>query len=270
MLRLTPVNPDTFDALTYLAIVPSFAPRAPAPPGHRFVGSTYSVRASGGITETARPMFLDLHFTEADLAGADPHTLALFAWDEAGGEWKPLGGQLDYRPGQNRLVGVATRRFTTYALMATPAWHDEFDDFDFSGLSERSNVDLGPLEDGTGLILVDTPGSGVAISRPISPTTAFAGWDQLTFAGFAIPPTTTLAVDVLSITGTAVLSNVVSGASLAEIDPARYPVLKLRARLASAQAGATPALDAWRLTWRAEATEPVKPPLYVYVPLVLR
>ena len=99
-LELTPVSPDTFSVVTYVAIVPDFAPRAPAPPGHRLVGQTYRVRASGNSPTSARPMFLDISFSEADLAGADPHTLGLFGWDDTNGQWQDLGGQRSSpRPG---------------------------------------------------------------------------------------------------------------------------------------------------------------------------
>jgi hypothetical protein len=256
-LRLAAVSPDTFESLTYIAIVPSFAPRAAAPSGHRFVGSTYSVRASGNLLASRRPMFLEISLDDAALAGADRHTLALFAWDEGAGRWDNLGGQLLYDQVANSWsVGVATTRFSTYALMATPAWVDEFDDPELGGLAERSNLEQGPLGDNLALILSNRPGSGMAISPPISPTTTFIGWDSLSFTGAFSSPTTTLTIDILSVTGTVVLSNVTSGASLAGIDPTRYSALKLRVSLNSTTVNATPALDSWRLAWRADADTP--------------
>jgi hypothetical protein len=45
------------------------------------VGSAYSVRASGAVLVADRPMSLRLYYNEITLAGADPHTLAIFAWD---------------------------------------------------------------------------------------------------------------------------------------------------------------------------------------------
>ena len=61
-----------------------------------------------------------------------------------------------------------------------------------------------------------------------------------------------LTVDVLKPDGTALLSNVASGVSLADIDPLQYPSLRLRASLSSAAGGATPALDGWQVTWQAK------------------
>ncbi|MFQ5340108.1 MAG: hypothetical protein ACE5F6_01030 [Anaerolineae bacterium] len=246
-LELRLVSADTITYDTYVAVVPSFAPPGPAPLGHRLIGSTYSVRAAGALLETDRPMNLRLYYNETLLGGPDPHTLAIFAWDAAHRRWDRLGGRLfsDWR-----YLSVATCRFTTYALMTTSVWHDDFDDFSGLDAAEFNNVTLGgTLEDGA-LVLATTPGSGTAISRPIMPTMPIDSWGRLTFAGRVDPPTTTLRVDVLGADGAQLLAGVASGASLDRIDPAEHPSLRLRVTLSSTAAGETPALTAWDLRWR--------------------
>jgi len=258
-LELTLVSTDTITFDTYIAIVPSYGPPGPAPIGHRFVGSVYSARAAGAMVVTARPMNLRLHYDDDALVGADPHTLAIFAWDAYGRRWENLGGRLFY---DQQYLSVATSRFTTYALMATPAWRDDFDDF--SGLNypaEVSNVTLNVQSDNRALVLSSEAVTGSAVSRPITPTTTSAGWGALTFTCTVAPPTTTLTVDVLSMNGTELLTNVASGTDLTSIAPTQYPALKLRANLSSTAAGETPALDRWQLTWQVEEHK-------VYLPMV--
>jgi hypothetical protein len=209
-------------------------------------------------------MSLRLDYGEINLAGADPHTLAIFAWDAHYERWDNLGGTPFFT---QRYLSVAIRRFTTYALLSTPAWHDDF--WDFDGLNypdEGSNITLRPEgADNRVLVLFNTsnpPSDGTAVSKPITPTTEFAAWGSLTFTRTVDPPTTTLTVDVLSLDGTELLTDVTSGVSLADLDPAQYPALKLRANLSSTVEGETPALDVWRLAWDVEEHK-------VYLPLVM-
>lgn len=259
--QLSLVTTDTINVNTYIAVVPSFGPPGAAPQGHRFIGSTYSVRAAGALLLTDKPMSLRLYYSDATLVGADPHTLAIFAWDAAAKQWLYLGGRLFY---DQKYLSVTTSRFTTYALMATPTWRDEFDDF--NGLNfpgEVNNVTLGGTVENRTLVLLSSPGSGTAISKPITPTGALAGWGTLTFIPTVNPPATTLSVDVLKIDGTEVLTDVVSGVSLAGIDPAQYPSLKLRLNLSSTAGGETPALEQWQITWQASEQK-------IYLPVVLK
>jgi hypothetical protein len=251
-MELTLVTTNTISFDTYVAVVPSFAPPAAAPVGHRFVGSIYSVRAADALVTTDKPMSLRIHYSELALDGADPHTLAIFSWDALGKRWVNLGGRLNV--GQ-RYLSIATSRFGSYALMTTPAWRDDFNDT--SGLALMSGVTRGA---GT-VVLLDSPGNGTATSKIITPTTAFASWSTLTFTVAVNPPTTLLTVDVLSANGDPLLTNVASGASLASIDPANHPALTLRAHLASTVAGQTPTLDAWQLRWVVERRQ-------IYLPLV--
>jgi len=251
-LQLTLVSTDTFTSDTYIAVIHGDAPPGPAPQGHRFIGSAYSVRASGALVKTDKPMSLRLYYDETTLAGAPPHTLAILAWDAFNKHWADLGGRLFQDAPEGSFLSVMTRRFTTYTLMVTPAWRDDFDDLSGLDFAESNNVTLGGPMENRMLILASTPGSGIAVSKPITPTTTIASWGTLTFTSTADSPTTTLTVDVLSVDGAKLLADVTSGASLAGIDLVQYPSLKLRANLSSTVAGETPALDAWRLTWEVE------------------
>jgi len=259
-LELSLVNTDTIPFDTYAVIVPSYAPPGPLPPGHRLVGSAYSVRAAGALVQTDRPMNLRLYYDEQRLAGADPHTLAIFGWNAAVKQWVEIGGRLF---AVQQYLAAPVTRFTTYALLTAPAWQDEFDDFSGLDVAALNHVTLGGTLANRTLVLANTPGSGSAVSRLITSTTAIASWGTLTFTGAVDAPTTTLTVDVLSVDGAMLLENVASGASLAAIDPIQHPSLRLRTNLASTAASQTPTLDRWRLTWQVKST-------YVYLPMVAK
>jgi hypothetical protein len=258
-LQLQLVNTDTITYDTYVAVVPSYGPPGPAPLGHRFVGSTYSVRAAGALVETGRPMSLRLYYNDTTLAGSDPHTLAIFAWDAHHERWDNLGGTLF---STQQHLSVATSRFATYALMATPSWRDEFDDL--SGMDLFNNVTWGGTPENRTLVLVSTATSGSAVSNPITPTATISNWGSLTFTHTVDPPTTTLTVDVLSLDDSEVLTDVASGTDLADlVDPAQYPSLRLRVNMSSTVAGETPALERWELAWQVEEHR-------IYLPVILR
>ena len=74
-------------------------------------------------------------------------------------------------------------------------------------------------------------------------------WGAVEYVGVADPPTTTLHVDVLSEEGVVLLEDVASGASLAGLDAATHPSLRLRVRLESTVAGASPELAGWGVVW---------------------
>jgi hypothetical protein len=258
-LTLSWLNSDTFPSDTYVAIASSYGPPGPAPAGCRIIASRiYSIRASGALTSTNRPVILEFDYAQI-FTLADPHTLAIFAWDAFNKHWDKLEGTLST---QGQYLSVVTSRFTTYALMATSAWDDEFDDL--TGLDSPHDVDnitQGPLDSST-LILASTPASGSAVSVPITPTSGFVNWDSLTFSGAADPPTTTLTVDILSPDGSEVLTDVASGTELSGlISSAQYPSLRLRVAMASTTAGETPSLDDWQLSWQVGEHR-------IYLPLV--
>jgi hypothetical protein len=250
---LSLISPDTVPFDVYIAAVPSYgdALPGPLPLGCRLIGSAYTVRASGALTNTERPMLLRIYYGENPLFDGDPHTLAILAWDASNKRWDNLGATLS---SATECLSVATRRFTTYALVATPAWRDAFDDSSGMDLSQLDNVTRGGMPGNWQWILSNTPGSGKAVSRLITPTIGFANWGSLTFTYSADPPTTTLAVDVLSLDGSEVLTDVASDTNLASVvDPAQHPSLRLRANMSSTVAGETPALEEWQLAWQVEA-----------------
>ena len=260
-LELSLVSTDTLDHESYIVAVRSYAPPGLPPCGHHLVGSAYSVRASGALTATNRPMSLHLYYYPTTLAGADPHTVAIFAWDAYHGHWNDLGGTLF---SAQQYVSMVTRRFNTYALMATPTWRDEFDDLSGLDFAQFHNVTWGGTPEDRTLVLVSTAPSGSAVSLPITPTTEFADWGSLAFTYTVDPPTTTLTVDVLSLDNSAVLTDVASGTNLGDlVDPAQYPCLRLRVNMSSTAAGETPALHAWQVAWRVEEHQ-------VYLPVVLK
>ena len=258
-LVLNLVNTDTLPSEAYITIAPACAPVA-ALPGQRLLGSAYSVRASGALISSERPMSLRLAYDGVMLAGTDPHTLAVFAWDPYRQQWRDLGGQLFY---DQQVLAVTTSRFTSYALMATPSWRDGLDKGSALSLAESSNVAWSGMADSRMLILETTPGEGSIVSRPITPTTSFANWHRLTFTYTAAPPTTTLAVHVLGLDGTPILTGTTNGIDLTHLDAGRYPALRLRVEMASTVVDQTPVLESWQLGWQAE--------LYTaHLPMVLK
>jgi hypothetical protein len=260
-LQLKLVSTDTFPSEAYVVVVPSYAPPGPLPLGHRLLGSAYSVRASGAMLIADRPMSLRLYYSETTLAGADPHTLAIFAWDAYHERWDNLGGTLF---STQQYVSVATRRFTTYALMATLTWRDEFDDLSGLDFARFNHVTWGGTPENRTLVLVSTKTDGSAVSNPITPTTGFAAWGNLAFSRTIDPPTTTLTVDVLGLDGSTVLADVASGTDLADlVDPVQHPSLRLRVNMSSTVVGKTPALERWQLAWQVEEYK-------VYLPIVLK
>ncbi|MCP4288511.1 MAG: hypothetical protein GY792_29495 [Gammaproteobacteria bacterium] len=261
LLELILVSTDTFPSNAYVVVVPSYTPPGPLPAGHRLVGSSYSVRASGALVTSDASMSLRLYYNDITLTGADPHTLAIFAWDASNKEWDRLDGTL-FSSSTPPKVSVVTDRFTTYALMATTAWHDDFNESTGLDFTQSNNV---TLEETSGNpTLITTPGSGSLVSQPITPTTTFSGWHMLTFTPIVEPPTTTLTVDILSLDGSEVLTDVASGTDLADlIDPVQYPSLRLRVNMTSTEAGEIPALDQWHLTWQVNQNT-------VYLPVILK
>jgi hypothetical protein len=237
-VELELVSADTLPSDTYIAVAPSFAPPGALPAGHRLVGSVYSLRAAGALVTSDKPMLVRMRYADATLAGADPHTLGIFAWDAFSREWQPLGGRLALA---ERAVSVAASRFTTYALMAGPAWNDDF--ADQSGLTQLDNTRVVAGR----LALASVPGSGSAVSTPIGGP-PIASWGTLTFSASA----NGVVVDVLDANGAALLTDVTSGASLSTIDAGRHPLIRLRVRLVANTSEQPPTLDSWRVTWSTD------------------
>ncbi len=92
--------------------------------------------------------------------------------------------------------------------------------------------------------------AGTCVSPPISPP-SLETWGALS-CGAETPPGTALAVDILPETGENPVpgfTGLADGASLAALP--RQPV-RLRARLSTTNAAATPALSHWGVSWKAE------------------
>lgn len=247
--------PNGLPVDTYLLIMATAALAGPPPPGHRLVGQPYSIRASGALVQSDSPMALRLAYDPLWFASRDAaHSLSIFSWDAVGQTWLEQGGTLFFH--QNHL-SLPIQQFTTYTLMEIPAWRDTF--ADASGLSAIQ--DTQPTPQG-GLILSSEVLSGTATSLPIIPTTSVATWGQVVFTHTA-SMTMSVGVDILNLDGSVLRDGVTNGESLADLDPALYPALKLRSRLSTALAGASPVLEEWRITWTPD------PPHQVFLPVVI-
>lgn len=239
------IERNTLPSESYVVIVPSPAPPGPPPAGHAIIGSTYSVRASGEIIQV--PIGMTLHFTPpAGLLNDNPiETLGVFIWHPSQRKWQPLdAGILSREP---LHIGAGTNLFTTFALMSTTTWHDPL--IDYQGLEQRENVSL-QFDNGV-ITLKLTPAStmGSVTSIPIPLPAIAARWDSVEVVGSDDPPTTTLRIDLLDIDGAEVMADIARRASLTEIDPALYPVLRLRASFHTTMPEASPTLDSWQLSW---------------------
>jgi hypothetical protein len=246
-LELEVVSGDTFSTDAYVAVAPSWGLPRPAPLGHRLASQVYSVRASGALQDANRPLLLRLYIQDDLLAGADPHTLAVFRWDAGEDRWSNQGGTLFTDRG---YLSLAIRRLTSYALMSTPTWTDTFDDH--TGLSERSNVGWGGSAEDLALVLAGSERYGYAVSVPISAPTG-TRWESVRYGAAVDPPTVTLSVDLLRPDGTLVRRNLPAGADLGDLETGQHPALALRANFSSTVAGESPALYDWQLAWNAEA-----------------
>lgn len=240
----------------YVLVMSSNVLPGPTPLGHRLIGQPYSVRASGAIVTSTKPMLLKLFYTDTTLGDVDAHTLSVMQWDPVARKWDDLGGNLD--DAIEHSVSTTTGRFTVYTLMSTPCWRDGFNDF--TGLSDWEGVTV-LLPDGE-LMLNGLVYTGTATTRPITPTVSIESWGRITFTS-TVPGGTSLTVDVLGADGTPLLSGVASGTDLSSIDPVIYSSLKLRATFLTDDLANSASMKEWSITWQ--------PKLYrVYLPIVLK
>lgn len=242
------VNTNTLAFDTYVVIAPNVTLPGPLPSGHQLIGSSYTVRAPATVTSAERPLIFQLSYAGKLPPTIDPHTLAIFAWDSTKAHWVNLGGQLFP---QEAYLTVGSKQFTTYALVATPGWRDEF--IDQQGLLTAENLFVDILPGRTVLRLFQTPGVGRAHSSVIAPGIPLR-WDRLTFTGAMSAPTTTLRLDLLDQNGALLLPNVTNGSDLSAIDADLYPALRLQATLSSTTVSDSPWLDNWQLTWQPLAS----------------
>jgi hypothetical protein len=250
------LSDNSLSADAYVLVMSGNASPGPVPLGHRLVGQPYSVKASGANVTSTKPMLLKLFYTDITLGQVDPHTLGILQWNPVSREWDDLDGTLD--DWIEHSVSTTTDRFTVYALMGTTRWRDGFNDL--SGLSEQEHTDILLLS--SELILDGTVLTGTAVSRSITPTVPIGEWGTVAYT-MTEPAGTNLTVDVLDVSNNVVLSDVADGTSLAALDPALYPSLKLRANLATDDLAVTPRLDEWSITWQPRTCK-------TYLPLILR
>lgn len=252
-LQLTVVHTATFNTPVYITLVPSFAAPAALPSGNQLVSTVYNVRASGDIGAAQQPMVVRMNYIEANLNGASPSTLAIWLWNAQNQRWEDLGGSAF--SSRDRYVSVASPRFGTYALVATTTWRDDFNTFSGVDFSRFQNVNIGGTLEERTLVLDKTPGTGIAVSQPITPTTGFTHWGVLTFYKGSETAATRLTIDLLDAQGALVLAGVASGTDLStRIAAQAHPSLRLRANFTSTVSGESPMLEAWQLSWQMPAS----------------
>lgn len=96
--------------------------------------------------------------------------------------------------------------------------------------------------------------TGVITAVVISPT-VLGIWESVRYTA-TTPLRTSIQVDVLSAAGDSLLADVSDGASLAGLDVASHPKIRLRATLLTTAGNATPQLEGWEITWKTEPPTP--------------
>lgn len=252
------LNAQSVLADTYLVAMSTNAPPSAAPQGYQFIGQTYTIRPSGSLTASEKPMTLNLAYPQILPAGVDPQMLTILRWDGAANRWVDMGGKLLT---SQSLVSLATDLFGIYGLAAGPAWRDSFETLSLSGLSVKENVQWGP---GQTVILNTGTTTGTAVSQLITPMPA-SEWGQLHFSA-SLTINNNLTVDLLDSNNNLVLADLADGADLAALGVQRQaqPSLKLRATFSRATAlDDSPALHRWQLSWQPFSK-------FVYLPTVAR
>ena len=244
---------------TYLLAMATNAPPGSLPTGHILAGNSYNIRAAGSMTQSAKPMSLNLSYELPLPGGAAPQSLAVLGWDAFKQRWDNLGGNL-LDDGGDKKLNLTITRFRTYALATTPLWRDSFQSPNLSGVANQVNIK--PLNGSIVLSDTNIP-TGSLTSVPITPTQASA-WGTLAFSA-TVPTNTTLTVDVLGADDSVLLTNVAANTDLtaAGITLVDHPILKLRANLSTAAVGQTPHLHSWQLSWIPRLNR-------VYLPLIIR
>jgi hypothetical protein len=250
------LSDHSLPADAYALVMGTNSSPGPITIGHQLLGKPYSVRPSGAIISSTKPMLLKLFYTDTTLGSTDPHTLSLLEWDPVGLTWDDLGGVLDDLI--EGSVTTTTDRFTVYALMSVPRWRDILNDF--TGLSEWEHVTI--LLPAGRLVLDGLAYSGTATSRTITPTVPIKEWGEVNF-DIDLPAGTGLTIDVLGGDGTVVLSDVSPGMSLAVIDPIAHPSLKLRATFTTTDLGLSASLNEWSIDWEPESST-------IHIPFIVK
>ena len=96
-----------------MVLMPTGAIPQPLPAGFMALGQAYSLRASGGITGTLRPVVLRMVYNPGQLgAGVTPADLQIAYWN--GVSWQPRPGQLD---AEHLTVSTIVHDLGIYALL---------------------------------------------------------------------------------------------------------------------------------------------------------
>lgn len=252
------VPAGTLRSDSYVVIMPTVGPPGDPPAGHRLISRPYSLRPSGGQEQVTQNMGLCISYMPELLGETPVQTLSIFRWDPVTAQWYDIESEL--------LSGQAThcqniRQFGTYALMAGTTWRDSLQDY--SGLAERQGV---RVVYGGRLALRGDATVGHASSLPIAPGDGLGAWQRISYSAESSTGTTLTVSLRDGRTGETLMANVANGANLSGINPGAHPVLQLRADLSADQAGRTPYLDAWAVSWKPAAT----PARRLYLPLVVR
>ena len=228
---------------------------AALPNGIQAIGLPYSFRASGTTFASDQNMSLSLFYSTITLGKADPLTLRIYEWDTVNG-WLDTGTH--NLSTLQRQVNKATTKFTTFILGSGPKWQNSFTSS--GGVESMVNLFRNPISES--LQLSTNMLTGTGISTPYTPTLTLKSWQAVSYNA-KIPANTTLNVSVLSKDGTVLKSNVPSGESLSDIDPIKYPSLKLRVEMTSTSSSISPELLDWCIL--AQTTSPT-----IYLPLVIK
>jgi hypothetical protein len=255
-LQLIAPNTETLPFDTYVVVTDDLTPPGPPPAGWQLLSKSYSVRAPKTILQTRKAMILKLFYQPDQLAGLDPRTLVIAAWNGTSKKWEeqPSSRLVDRsRLDPPHVQLGAVQEFTVYALLATNAWHDDFVDLDGLDKARTQNLRVAFGKRGPGLALADNARTGSAVSLPITAPHNIKEWTQLTFTGQGHTPTTTITVDVLDANGALLLAAAPNQSNLgAAIDAATHPTIRLRVTMSSTVAGQTPLLENWQVRWQVQ------------------
>jgi hypothetical protein len=101
-----------------MVLMPSGAIPQPLPAGLTAVGQAYSLRASGGVTGTARPAVLRLFYDPARLGpGVTPANLQIAFWN--GTNWQVRPSKLDP---EHLTISAVINELGIYALLEPSSW----------------------------------------------------------------------------------------------------------------------------------------------------
>lgn len=209
---------------------------APLPNDVQVVGQAYTFNVQNNLTQSQAGMTLSLGYFSDQLGTVDSRTLRIFQWDEANGQWLNKADQINIV-----TLNQVTTDFTTYVIGSTPLWTDDF--FTQSNLDEPINIRQTGL-DGGKLFLSEGQQNGSAMSLPYMPTLALRNWHTVSYTARVIDGQQ-LTVSVLSSQGEVIKSAVESGETLLDIDPTRYPSLRLKVDMATTTT--SPELLNWSL-----------------------